>query len=165
MSQAGCQGVTFQAEGTRPPVLSLAVQIVGSGRELPLRLQRGLAELGGGIRATGSELGCSVFVSLGKVHPSGEVLSVTVALQLSSCGPLWEIPSPPGPPGVHLRGGGAQPAQVSAAPAPTHPPCSPLPVPLPRGGCPSPVPPSGSFPSLASCYCQAPGSFCLNPAG
>lgn len=40
-------------------------------------------------------------------------------------------PSPPGPPGVHLRDGGARPAQDSAARAPTHPSLFTLPVPLP----------------------------------
>lgn len=37
MSQAGSQEVAFQGKGTRPPVLSLAMQSVGSGRELALQ--------------------------------------------------------------------------------------------------------------------------------
>lgn len=66
--------------------MSLTMQIVGSGRELPLCLQCGMGELVGRIRLVESELGCSVFVSLGKVHSSGEVLSMTGAFQLRQ---LW----------------------------------------------------------------------------
>lgn len=97
--------------------------------------------MGSGL--VGSELGCFCFFGESASFrrrakcDCGSPAEAAVGLSLQ--------PSPPGPPGVHLRDGGAQPAQDSAVRAPTHPSLFTLPVPLPRGGCPSPVPPSGSF--------------------
>lgn len=101
MSQAGSQGVTFQGEGTRPPVLSRAMQIIRWDRTAPTSAAWPGKSLVVGSGLVGRELGCSVSASLGKVHPSGKVLSVTMALQrvlLSPRGPPqgWRCPASPG---------------------------------------------------------------------